>query len=140
MPESVIERGLADHVAAAVKTGPLLQRLMFGETNGHHQANPVDPGPDEMELVENRVQLPDGEPSPFCCPQCKGPLWVKDNGSLSHFRCHTGHAFTGEVLADEQLEDVEAALWSGVRALDEQAMLLHRLNERSSGMPSTARR
>jgi two-component system chemotaxis response regulator CheB len=84
--------------------------------------------------------VPAGEISPITCPECKEPLWVKESGSLSHFRCHTGHAYTGEVLSACQNEEVEAALWAPVRALDEQAVLLQRLSRNASGFDKGAER
>jgi two-component system chemotaxis response regulator CheB len=134
MPQNVVERSLADYVERAERIGPLLQELVMrpdpsGKTS---VTNPIDPGLDEMEQVSQGRQLPPGELSPITCPECKGPLWLKENGSLSHFRCHTGHAFTGEVLLACQKDEVEAALWSAVRALDEQSLLLRRLCERES--------
>ena len=39
------------------------------------------------------------------------------------FRCDTGHAYSPGNLADAQTENVEAALWASLRALENKAEL-----------------
>jgi len=43
---------------------------------------------------------------------------------LVRFRCHTGHAFSINNLLAELTESTENTLWSAVRAIDENIMLL----------------
>jgi two-component system chemotaxis response regulator CheB len=62
-----------------------------------------------------------------------GALQPLQDGTLSHFRCHEGHAYTGKVLAAHQGEELEAALWSAVRVLDKHAALLRRLHHTIGG-------
>jgi two-component system chemotaxis response regulator CheB len=64
-----------------------------------------------------------GEPVPLSCPECGGTLAMLKDGQLSRFRCHTGHAFTGEVLLADQSESIERSLWAALRALHERATL-----------------
>src|SRR5687767_13567257 len=47
------------------------------------------------------------------------------------FRCHVGHAFSAESLKDGQEQMLEVALWSAVRALEEQMILAKRIVERA---------
>ena len=65
-----------------------------------------------------------GSPSALTCPECHGVLGLIGEEVLIRFRCHTGHAFTAEVLLSRLREETEAALWSAVRVLDEQVILL----------------
>ena len=62
-----------------------------------------------------------GEASAFTCPECHGALIEITNGKLVRFRCHTGHAFSINSLLAESTENT---LWSAVRAIDENIMLL----------------
>lgn len=71
--------------------------------------------------------LNQGEPSVFTCPECHGVLVKIQEGRMLRFRCHTGHAYTAETLLSEVRESVEATLWTAVRVLDEQVMLLEHL-------------
>jgi len=65
-----------------------------------------------------------GETSAFTCPECHGVLIESTNGKLNRFRCHTGHAFSINSLLAELTESTENTLWSAVRAIDENIMLL----------------
>ena len=65
-----------------------------------------------------------GEASAFTCPECHGALIEITNGKLVRFRCHTGHAFSINSLLAESTESTENTLWSAVRAIDENIMLL----------------
>lgn len=72
-----------------------------------------------------------GAPSSFTCPECSGVLWELQDGELTRFRCHVGHAFSAENLLANQSEAVESALWAALRALEEQAALFHRMVQQS---------
>jgi two-component system chemotaxis response regulator CheB len=43
------------------------------------------------------------------------------------FRCHAGHAYTGEILAEQQNETVERSLWFAIRTLTDRTLLLRQL-------------
>jgi two-component system, chemotaxis family, protein-glutamate methylesterase/glutaminase len=62
-----------------------------------------------------------GTPSAFVCPTCQGTLWELHNGGKLRFRCHTGHAFSPASLLADQSEAIEEALYSAIRALQENA-------------------
>jgi two-component system, chemotaxis family, protein-glutamate methylesterase/glutaminase len=69
---------------------------------------------------------PVGTPAGFTCPECRGPLWETQQGPLVRFACLVGHGFSLPALAAEKAEAVEAALWSAVAALQEDAALARR--------------
>jgi two-component system chemotaxis response regulator CheB len=64
------------------------------------------------------------EPSVYTCPECHGVLFRIKEGKVDRFRCHTGHGYTTQALAEELAETCEAALWSAVKTLQESAALL----------------
>lgn len=78
-----------------------------------------DPDASEMDEIGRR--------SPQTCPECGGILWEIQDRPPVRFRCHTGHAFTGESLLELQRRLNEEVLWSAVRALHEKHTLLRRL-------------
>ncbi len=86
----------------------------------------------EADLDELREEEPPGKPSRLACPDCHGVLWEIDDHGLLRYRCRTGHAYTADVLLEQQSESVEGALWAAVRALEESASLSERLAERAS--------
>ena len=51
---------------------------------------------------------------------------VPDPGVL-RFRCRTGHAWSAESLVAQQDNDVEEALWTALRVLEERAEMSRRL-------------
>lgn len=77
---------------------------------------------DDIEHVESIGTL-----SPFTCPACHGALWEIDDEHVLRYRCHTGHAFTAESLAADEDDTLEQALYSALRALEENAALARRL-------------
>ena len=60
-----------------------------------------------------------GKPSGFSCPACHGGLWELTEGELTVFRCHVGHTFGAESLQSAQKREVEYALESALRALED---------------------
>ena len=95
----------------------------------------------ELTMHRDERQHP-GEPSPYSCPECGGVLWELKDGELLRFRCRVGHAYTNETLTTDQALVVEHALWSALRALEEQAAVRRRMAERaiSKGRTSIASR
>src|SRR5262249_3982620 len=65
--------------------------------------------------------------SPFTCPACHGALWELQDGDMLRYRCHTGHAFSGDALLDEMTDSVEETLYSAMRVMEEKATALRRL-------------
>lgn len=124
MPQGVVE-----HILPAASIGPLLTLLTQMPLAASAQ---VEYSPPPLDAVETAAQpldehVPEGVLSPLVCPECGGPLWELHAGRLLQYRCHVGHAFTSEALHVEQSEQIEAALWSALRALQEQAELSRRM-------------
>ncbi|MBB3034824.1 chemotaxis protein CheB [Alteriqipengyuania lutimaris] len=71
-----------------------------------------------------------GELSPYNCPDCNGVLWRIEDGPLSRFRCHTGHAYTQSALAERQDELLEQSMYDTLRSLREKARMMRDLAER----------
>jgi len=86
----------------------------------------------ENHLVEIDAQAIDsldrpGQPSVFTCPECHGTLWEMKENDLLRFRCRVGHAYSVETLAGGQQDNLEVALWTALRILEERLTLSHRL-------------
>jgi two-component system, chemotaxis family, protein-glutamate methylesterase/glutaminase len=64
------------------------------------------------------------EPSVYTCPECHGVLFRIREGKIDRFRCHTGHGYSTQALAEELSETAEATLWTALRTLQESVALL----------------
>lgn len=81
------------------------------------------------ELIASVERL--GRISKLTCPDCHGALWEIDDLDMLRYRCHVGHAYSAEALSEGQSDMLEVALWSAVRALEEQMMLANRIVDRA---------
>ena len=70
---------------------------------------------------------PSGPPSPYACPDCHGVLNTVPDPGVLRFRCRTGHAWSAENLVAQQDTDVEEALWTALRVLEERGEMSRRL-------------
>lgn len=64
-----------------------------------------------------------GTRTTYTCPECNGSIWQIGQDHPLRFRCHTGHSFTANVFLSEQTQNLENALWSAVRVMEEKVTL-----------------
>ena len=139
MPMSVMQAIKVDYSVPLREIASLLDELSR-ETADEEGRYPV---PENVE-IETRIaqQEMDGDEliasverigriSKLTCPDCHGALWEISDEDLLRYRCHVGHAFSAESLSNGQGEMLEVALWSAVRALEEQMILAKRIVERA---------
>jgi two-component system chemotaxis response regulator CheB len=157
MPQSALDHVDVDYSVPATQIGTLLQQLVMRTGSGSPMPDDDDDGnendgnendPDttseelrELTLHRDESQHP-GEPSPYSCPECGGVLWELRDGEMFRFRCRVGHAYSSDTLTTEQALTVEHALWTALRALEEQAAMRRRMAERArrQGLSSSADR
>ena len=84
----------------------------------------------DLRVIEDVAQHP-GKPSQFACPHCGGVLWEVRDGHLVRYRCRVGHAWSSEGLLGSQAEQLDAALWAALRAMEESASLMATLARRA---------
>ena len=139
MPRSVLEHVNVDYCLSLSAIGPRLERLAHQQT-GEEGAYPV-PEDMEEEVKYAAMNLDDGifstservgKPSAFSCPECGGVLWELRDQDLLRFRCRVGHAFSVESVEAAQVEQLEDALWTALKTLEENASLSRRMAKRAS--------
>jgi two-component system, chemotaxis family, protein-glutamate methylesterase/glutaminase len=128
MPQTAAEIAGADHVVPAARLAGLLIDLVnepVAATEGGDRMDPIDRMPAVVDRDMDRQAKNErrGDVSTFTCPECGGALWQVDEPGLIRFRCHVGHAYSGEALFAEQTESLEAALWTAVRTFREKSVL-----------------
>lgn len=136
MPRSAIENVQVDYILPVSEIAAILVRLAHEPLQEEELApvsNDLQIESDLAELDPAALHKSDrpGTPSPFACPDCGGVLWELNEGNLLRFRCRTGHAFSVESLLSQQSNALEEALWSAMRALEENAALTRRIAERA---------
>jgi two-component system chemotaxis response regulator CheB len=134
MPRSALRHVQVDHCVPLARMGEVCAAVMT-----------LPPGTDQAapewlrheQMVANRQGNPVNhlrqiaKPSTFVCPDCSGSLWELDNVQPARFRCHTGHAYTLRTLQHAHSLATDEALWSALRALQEQKLLLDRCRDAS---------
>lgn len=80
-----------------------------------------------------------GELSPYNCPHCNGVLWQIDDGPLTRFRCHTGHAYTMNSLNESQDRALDESLFNALRAHRGRSALIRQMAEQISSEDSRLR-
>lgn len=58
-------------------------------------------------------------------------LFEVSEGSVMSLQCSVGHVYSPESLSSEQGRELERALWTATRALDDRAVLLERMAARA---------
>jgi two-component system chemotaxis response regulator CheB len=147
MPTNAIEAGVADQVLPAAD----IARMIVTFAKESKQTAGVRPMKSEVELAPDIIaqDIADqengnrhGMTATFTCPDCGGVLWQVNEGKVYHFFCHLGHSFGPNALLALQTEELEAALWTAVRALREKTMLLRQManHAREAGNVALAER
>lgn len=118
MPRSALQRVAVDHCVPLRDLPDLLVRLA--------RTPPQQPA---AALPEELAPAPSG----LSCPKCHGVLFEHDHeAGVASFVCRIGHAFGPASLLAEQSDELEAALWGAVRALEESAVMERRIAHKLS--------
>ena len=155
MPRSALDNVEVDYVLPARTIGPLLTRLVQAPPPAHQapvsESAVTDPAMTGLAItglamtdlerrrlaVEVRAAAEGnafklglmelGELTPLTCPECHGVLLRVEEGPLTRFRCHTGHAYTASSLAESVTDAVESNLYKAQRSLEEAVMLFRQM-------------
>jgi len=143
MPRNAIEIGHPQHVASAADiAGLIISHAGKPETNGSEAvAMKAQVTSNRQDAITGARDAP-GRPSGIACPECHGVLRGATNDESPEFRCRTSHTVAEESLLEAHASHLEASLWAGVRALQEQASLAKHMAGRAKSrgdQPSVAR-
>jgi two-component system chemotaxis response regulator CheB len=129
MPTSVVHNVHPDHVLRLAAIGALLPKLVIEDAPDVPPAPPPLAGVEleDSTMLEVPGRAPHGRASSFTCPACHGALWELETEGVLRYRCRVGHAYGPEAMYAFQNENVEEALWTAYRALEERVALAQRL-------------
>lgn len=127
MPRNAMKSTAVDHCVPLAQLGALLTELVQRKT-GQRVAVPEDIALEARIAKRVLSDLPSvnklGHQVPFNCPDCGGVLWQIEGVESLRFRCHTGHAFTVDMLRVAQEAKIEETLWFALRMFEERKNLL----------------
>lgn len=147
MPQSALRHVDVDYKLAVRDMPAVLASLVREGAPAGEAAAP----PNEQLEVENRIALGQvpleaglrsvGKASLQTCPECHGSMVAINEGDVTRFRCHTGHAFTPAALVLGAAASIESTLWSALAQLEQYQMLLTDLKQNpGSGADALTRR
>jgi two-component system chemotaxis response regulator CheB len=141
MPRAALALAGADHVLPATELPALLARLVREDVEEvpmkRRGRGGNGRGGEGRQVAGERAPIAagdgptNGRPSGFSCPECGGVLWEIMDASPERVECRVGHSYSLESLLADEGAAVEDALWSALRALEEQASLARRLEARA---------
>lgn len=138
MPRIALRYVKVDHTVPIADAGALLVRLV-GEPPAAQEEFPTTPEIEiesniaeqtmnTKEFLENVERI--GERTSYTCPDCSGAIWQIGDEEPLKLRCHVGHSFTGEIFSAEQSSNIESALWTAIRIMEEKVTFSRQLAER----------
>jgi two-component system chemotaxis response regulator CheB len=136
MPLSALEQVDIDYTLAAAEIGPLLGRLAMTEREPLKKQDTallkrlrleVDIASEGGAFQKGIMDW--GELTPFTCPECHGVLVKLKDGSMSRYRCHTGHAYSDSALLEDVMASTSELLWQVMRSMEEAVMLLEHIGQ-----------
>lgn len=124
---------LSKEPAANEEAYPMTKEIEIESNIAEQQMN-------TQEFLENVEAI--GTRTTYTCPECNGSLWQIGKGEPIRFRCHTGHSFTANVFLAEQTQNLENALWSAVRTMEEKVTFSRQMAEqmRNYNLTSTVKK
>lgn len=132
MPLSALRGAPIDHIVKAAEMAPLIIQLSRGRPEGgvtmSQETARRDPADRGTDLTD---KPPEGTLTPLTCPECGGSLWEQESGDQVGYRCHVGHAYSAESMLRNHSQEVEGALWTALRVLEEHAVLQERMATRA---------
>jgi two-component system chemotaxis response regulator CheB len=142
MPQSALDHVHIDHRVTLAKLGALLGRLVRQAPS--RRKRPSDDILTEAVIAERAVSDVHavdvlGEQVPYNCPACGGVLWQMKDATFHRYRCHVGHAFTGDALLATQAEKIEETLWVTLRMLEERRNLAQAMSRRVGNTTAASR-
>ncbi len=134
MPQNALREVKVDYCVPVTDIAGLLVKLSNEKIKENAMPLKDEKTKIEIEIAAEKNALDKGaldigELSMFTCPECHGVLSKIMDGNISRFRCHTGHAFSADVLMAAVTEKVEESLYNAIRGIEESMLLLNHIGD-----------
>jgi two-component system chemotaxis response regulator CheB len=135
MPQSAIDHVAVDCVAPLSTLASSLRQLVSTPISSNEHRDMADDRTEnalsdvDLDTIKHHEIHP-GQVSAYSCPDCGGVLWELHDGDFTRFRCRVGHAWTGDALIVQQETVLDDALWTALRALEENIALARHLSKK----------
>ena len=138
MPRIALRYVKVDHTVPIAEAGALLVRLV-AEPAAPQEHYPTTPAIEiEANIAEQTMSTKEflesveriGDRTTYTCPDCSGAIWQIGDEEPLKLRCHVGHSFIGEVFSAEQTRNIESALWTAIRVMEEKVTFSRQLADR----------
>jgi two-component system chemotaxis response regulator CheB len=143
LPAHAVAALVPDHLLALDAIGDALIAVAQGDEPAavptpRHIA--IEAAFDQRGIVTPAEMSELGPQTPHVCPDCEGPMWNVGSPQARRFRCYNGHVRSARQLITANEEQVEVALWTALRALDDKASTLETMADDATktGNESTA--
>jgi two-component system chemotaxis response regulator CheB len=144
MPLKAMQMVDVDQVLPAEKIAGAIVQLTTNEISQRRVAmsrsDTLEPQLAARDMPVSEMEEMFGPASALTCPDCGGALWEVRDDQVIRYQCHVGHQYGPESLEAGQREEIDSALWSAVRVLEEHAELKSRMARRAgeSGLVTVA--
>lgn len=130
MPRSALAAVDVDHALPASDIAAMIATLTRSQPE--REANMARSRDLEPQLRNKEIEVAEmtqhfGAPSALTCPDCGGALWEVQEDRVVRYQCHVGHQYAPDNLEAAQRDQIDGALWSAVRVLEEHAELKLRM-------------
>jgi two-component system, chemotaxis family, protein-glutamate methylesterase/glutaminase len=137
MPENAQREVTIDYCVPVAEMGALLVRLsqeqvadkVFMKDETENKKTEIEIRIAEQGSAFEAGIMRFGTLTPYSCPECLGVLSAIKDGNLTRYRCHTGHAFSGDSLLATITERIEDSLYAAIRGIEESVMLLNHIGD-----------
>ncbi|WP_345949457.1 chemotaxis protein CheB [Mucilaginibacter sp. PAMB04274] len=127
MPQAAIKHIDVNYITRTVEMGLVLSGLIYQPAKSKEAISEdilKEAAIAERVLTSLDIVEQGAKGTGFTCPMCGGVLWDIDHGITHSYRCAAGHAFTWENLCQLKATEVEEAMWTSLRLMEEQKRML----------------
>ena len=134
-PDEALYSGMPRNAMAGVAHDGVLTIVEIARWLVRAAGGVESPGAARGDAMRRLTTYTGGGPSDhgtrFSCPDCGGNLFEISEGGVLRLQCAVGHVYSPESFAEEQGHELERALWTATRTLDDRAVLFDRMAVRA---------